>query len=235
MDAKTGEQFYDKRTHVDRHRASPLYADGKIYLAARDGTVSVVRPGKEFEILGSNTLGENISSSLIAVNRTLYVRTFDALYAIQGDRDYMRHTHWSESREACATWLRQYVEAEQQVGFAPWTLVHRDDRRIVGWGGLNIDPNAPEWGPEVSYFIHAAYQGRGLATELVMASLDHGFAALSLPTIAAFARPENAASARVLERCGFSFVRFEPALDRNHYKVDRDASPSRAGVKHAEF
>ena len=159
----------------------------------------------------------------------------DALYAIQGDRDYMRYTHWSESREACATWLRQYVEAEPQVGFAPWTLVHRDDRRIVGWGGLNIDPDAPAWGPEVSYFIHAAYQGRGLATELVMASLDHGLTELSLPTIAAFARPDNAASARVLERCGFAFVRFEPALDRNHYKVDRAASPSRAGVKHAEF
>ena len=101
----------------------------------------------------------------------------DALYAIQGDRDYMRFTHWSESRDACAAWLQQYVDAEAEVGFAPWTIVHRADRRIVGWGGLNIDPNAREWGPEVSYFIHSGYQGTGLATELVRASLEVGFVA----------------------------------------------------------
>ncbi len=29
LDAKTGEEFYTKRTHADRHRASPVYADGK--------------------------------------------------------------------------------------------------------------------------------------------------------------------------------------------------------------
>jgi RimJ/RimL family protein N-acetyltransferase len=32
-------------------------------------------------------------------------------------------------------------------------------------------------------------------------------------------RPENQASIRVLEKCGFTFVRYEPALERNHYQV----------------
>ena len=145
----------------------------------------------------------------------------DALYAIQGDRDYMRFTHWSESRDACAAWLQQYVDAERDVGFAPWTLVHRADRCIVGWGGLNIDPNAREWGPEVSYFIHSAYQGAGLATELVRASLEVGFARLDLPLIGAFARPENVGSARVLTKCGFAFAGYEPKLERNHYELKR--------------
>lgn len=146
----------------------------------------------------------------------------DALYAIQGDRDYMRFTHWSESRAACAAWLQQYVDAEAEVGFAPWTIVHRADRRIVGWGGLNIDPNAREWGPEVSYFIHPAYQGKGLATELVRASLEFGLVDQNLPAIGAFARPENVGSARVLTKCGFEFVCYEPALERNHYELKRD-------------
>ena len=145
----------------------------------------------------------------------------DALYAIQGDRDYMRFTHWSESRAACAAWLQQYVDAEAEVGFAPWTIVHRADRRIVGWGGLNIDPSAREWGPEVSYFIHAGYQSIGLATELVRASLEVGFVRLHLPTIGAFARPENVGSARVLTKCGFELVRYEPSLERNHYELTR--------------
>lgn len=143
----------------------------------------------------------------------------DALYAIQGDREYMRFTHWSQSREACAAWLQQYVDAEPDVGYAPWTIVHRADARIVGWGGLNIDPNAQEWGPEVSYFIHADYQGIGLATELVLASIEFGFVDLQLPTIGAFARPQNSGSARVLIKCGFECIGYEPELERNHYEL----------------
>ena len=154
--------------------------------------------------------------------RAFDVADVDALYAIQGDRDYMRFTHWSESRTACAAWLQQYVDAEAEVGFAPWTIVHRADRRVVGWGGLNIDPNAREWGPEVSYFIHSGYQGKGLATELVRASIEYGFARLNLPAIGAFARPENAGSARVLAKCGFTFVGYEPALQRNQYELQHD-------------
>jgi [ribosomal protein S5]-alanine N-acetyltransferase len=158
-----------------------------------------------------------------------YVATdVDALYEIQGDRDYMRFTHWSESRDACEAWLQQYVDAAPDVGFAPWTVVHRADRRIIGWGGLNIDPNARDWGPEVSYFIHSDYQGAGFATELVRASLGVGFAELKLPAIGAFTRPDNVGSARVLTKCGFEFVRYEPTLERNHYAVTR-AIWNRAG------
>src|SRR5207302_10953749 len=32
LDAKTGKEFYSQRTHIYRHRASPVYADGKVYL-----------------------------------------------------------------------------------------------------------------------------------------------------------------------------------------------------------
>jgi RimJ/RimL family protein N-acetyltransferase len=145
----------------------------------------------------------------------------DALFEIQGDREYMRFTYASPSREACAAWLQQYVDAAPQTGFAPWTVLHRGEQRIIGWGGLSIDPTAPQWGPEVSYFIHRDYQGAGFATELVMAALTYGLAELELPHIAAFTRPENAASIRVLLKCGFEWIRYEPTLDRNHYGVQR--------------
>ena len=148
----------------------------------------------------------------------------DALFKIQGDRDYMQFTCWSASRQMCESWLQQYVEAELEVGFAPWTVVHRLDQRIVGWGGLNIDLNAQSWGPEVSYFIDPAYQRAGLATELVLASLHYGFRDLGLPAIGAFVRPGNLASIRVLTKCGFELVGYEPALERSHYAVRRDAA-----------
>ena len=84
LDAASGKEYYSKqRVHSDRHRASPVYADGKIYIAARDGTVTVVKAGKEFEVLASNAMGEDISASPVIADGTLYLRTFDALYAIR--------------------------------------------------------------------------------------------------------------------------------------------------------
>jgi putative acetyltransferase len=143
----------------------------------------------------------------------------DPLYEIQGNPDYMRFTFCAQSRAACENWLRRYADSRRANGFAPWTIVHNSDNRVIGWGGLNIDPTAPEWGPEVSYFIHPAYQGRGFATELVQCSLRHGFADVGLRRIAAFAMPLNDASIRVLTKCGFKFIRYEPALQRNHYEA----------------
>ncbi|MCA9162331.1 MAG: PQQ-binding-like beta-propeller repeat protein [Planctomycetales bacterium] len=83
LDRETGEQFYEERTHRDRHRASPVYADGKIYLSARDGTVSVVKPGRQFELLASNNMEESISASPAISNGRIYIRTFEALYAVE--------------------------------------------------------------------------------------------------------------------------------------------------------
>jgi len=152
----------------------------------------------------------------------------DPLYEIQGNRDYMKFTHWAESRAACETWLRQYADSYRTNGFAPWTMVQRSDNRVIGWGGLNIDPNDPGWGPEVSYFIHPAYQGQGFATELVQYSLQHGFKDRGLNQIGAFAMPSNQASNRVLEKCGFKFLRYEPSLNRNHYVLRTDDWPAQS-------
>ena len=70
-------------THRTRHRASPVFADGKIYLTARDGKFSVVKAGPEFELIAQNDLEEEISASPAISNGTIYLRTFEALWAIR--------------------------------------------------------------------------------------------------------------------------------------------------------
>ncbi|MEE9603852.1 MAG: PQQ-binding-like beta-propeller repeat protein [Thermoguttaceae bacterium] len=84
LDAKTGKQYYEERTHPGRHRASPVYADGKIFLAARDGRVTVVKPGKKFEIIAENDIQEPLTSSAVISGGRLYLRSYEALYAIGG-------------------------------------------------------------------------------------------------------------------------------------------------------
>jgi hypothetical protein len=39
----TGKEVYLQRVHSSQHRTSPIYADGHLYMASSDGTVSVVK------------------------------------------------------------------------------------------------------------------------------------------------------------------------------------------------
>ena len=146
----------------------------------------------------------------------------DALYAVQGDREAMAHTWWAPDREAVAARLEAYAARHAGDGFSPWTAELRDGGEVIGWGGLCVDPFDPAWGPEVAYFVHPRLWGRGLASEIVEAALALAFRELALPAVGAFARPQNAASLRVLEKQGFRFVRYLPDMDRNQYAIDQE-------------
>jgi outer membrane protein assembly factor BamB len=82
LDAKTGKEIYSERTHPHIHRASPVYADGKIYLTAQDGTTTVVKAGAKFEILATNKLSDKVNATPVIADGRIYLRGFDSLYAI---------------------------------------------------------------------------------------------------------------------------------------------------------
>jgi outer membrane protein assembly factor BamB len=83
LDAKTGKELYRQRLRDGRYRASPVYADGKVYLTNRDhGTVTVVKAGPQFEKLAENDLPDQIAASPVISNGRIYLRGFKALYAI---------------------------------------------------------------------------------------------------------------------------------------------------------
>jgi len=86
LDAKSGERLYEERCFSDRYRASPVWADGKVYVTSRKGHVTVVRAGRTFEKLAENELGEEIAASPAISGGVLYLRTFDALWAIGAPR-----------------------------------------------------------------------------------------------------------------------------------------------------
>jgi outer membrane protein assembly factor BamB len=57
-------------------------ADGKIYVTARDGTVSVLKAGPKFEVLAKNKIADSLTASPALANGRIYLRGFKALYAI---------------------------------------------------------------------------------------------------------------------------------------------------------
>jgi len=83
MDARTGQEYYHERTHRQRHRASPVFVDGKVICVARDGMVTVVQAGKTFKVLAQNNMGDSIAASPAIAGGTMYIRSFGSLWAIR--------------------------------------------------------------------------------------------------------------------------------------------------------
>ncbi|MCP4205335.1 MAG: PQQ-like beta-propeller repeat protein [bacterium] len=83
LDPKTGEVLKRGRLGESKSKvyASPIAADGKIYIGTLDGDVAVLRAGAEWSVLASNTLGDEIWASPAIADGHLYVRTKGKLYA----------------------------------------------------------------------------------------------------------------------------------------------------------
>jgi outer membrane protein assembly factor BamB len=82
LDATTGSVFRQDRVRnsSDNYYASPVAADGKIYLASHSGVVAVLRAGGGQELLATNRLEEEIFATPAIADGRLYIRTVSALY-----------------------------------------------------------------------------------------------------------------------------------------------------------
>ena len=81
IDLSDGKLLYRERLLADKHRSTPVIAGDKVIIAGRDGTIAVLKTGKEFEVLAKNKLGEDTTASPAIANNVLYIRTNKALYA----------------------------------------------------------------------------------------------------------------------------------------------------------
>lgn len=144
-----------------------------------------------------------------------------ALFAFMGDAEVMQHTYRQESLRDMRRHIAAHWWQARRLGFGCWTVRH--EGRVVGFGGLNDDPLKPGYGPEEAYFFAREAWGKGLAGEVVAASLDWA-RALGLPAVRAFVHPDNAASRRVLERAGFAEERWVPDIARWLLRIELEGA-----------
>jgi outer membrane protein assembly factor BamB len=85
LDARTGEAHYRQRLPKPYNfKASPVGANGKLYLATEEGDVVVVKMGEKFEVLATNTLtDQTFIATPAVVGGSIYLRSQDALYCIR--------------------------------------------------------------------------------------------------------------------------------------------------------
>ena len=82
IDAQTGKLLKRGRLEdaIDPYSASPVAADGKIYLASETGKISVLKPGADWEVITINDLQEEIFATPALSDGKIFVRTTDGLY-----------------------------------------------------------------------------------------------------------------------------------------------------------
>jgi outer membrane protein assembly factor BamB len=84
LDAGSGKVIYRTRIGAPGpYYASPIAANGKLYVASAEGTVTVLATGDEFKVAAKNDLGEPIYATPAVADGTLYVRTTGHLYAFR--------------------------------------------------------------------------------------------------------------------------------------------------------
>jgi outer membrane protein assembly factor BamB len=80
----TGKEIYRERLPLvgSGYSASPIAADGKIYLSNEDGEMLIVEAGATFKHIGTNSIGEMLMATPALSDGVMYVRGVSTLFAI---------------------------------------------------------------------------------------------------------------------------------------------------------
>ncbi|MBI1358204.1 MAG: PQQ-binding-like beta-propeller repeat protein [Acidobacteria bacterium] len=86
LNAETGEPYYAQQRLPKpyRFKSSLVAANGKLYMASEDGDVVIVKMGKEYEVIATNTIADEffIATPAIAEGE-IYLRGKNTLYCIR--------------------------------------------------------------------------------------------------------------------------------------------------------
>jgi outer membrane protein assembly factor BamB len=86
FNALTGEAYYRQQRLPKPYnfKASPVAAEGKLYLSTEEGDVVVVKMGEKYEVLATNSFpDETFIATPAIVEGTIYLRGRNTLYAIR--------------------------------------------------------------------------------------------------------------------------------------------------------
>ncbi len=116
----------------------------------------------------------------------------------------------ASTREEAWGRIHRYVGHWALLNFGYWAVFEKEHGAFVGEVGFadfmrEIEPSLDNK-PEMGWIFAQHSQGRGFATEAVTAALAWKHEHFDGATVSCLVHPENEASMRVAERCGFRKV-----------------------------
>ena len=113
---------------------------------------------------------------------------------IEKETDDVLKTAYQEMLQGCME------HPEQWEWYAIWMIESKDGEHI---GDLSFKGLGPDGAVEIGYGISEAYQCNGFAAEAVDAAVKWALRQPGIRCVEAETDPDNRASQRVLEKCGF--------------------------------
>jgi outer membrane protein assembly factor BamB len=82
VEAGSGQAVWTARLNGN-FDASPIHADGRLYFVSQQGVTTVLKPGRTFDVLATNTLGDSFIASPAVSGKSLYLRGKTRLYRVE--------------------------------------------------------------------------------------------------------------------------------------------------------
>ncbi len=100
---------------------------------------------------------------------------FDALYAVLGDADIMRHYPYAFDEARVRDWIARNIERYRVFGFGLWAVELRETGEMIGDCGLSMQIIHGQIRPEIGYHIRRDCQRKGYGSEAARAVRDWAF------------------------------------------------------------
>ena len=81
-EAVTGKTIWSQSL-TGQYGASPLYADGRIYISSKQGKITIIKPGRDYRALAVNEIDGGLWASPAVAGKSLLLRTKTHLYRVQ--------------------------------------------------------------------------------------------------------------------------------------------------------
>lgn len=139
----------------------------------------------------------------------------DSFFQIHGDEEVMRFIRPAKTKEESDLFFQETFRANNNTGMGRWAVEGKNSGMNVGTFCIIPIENQPEK-IQLGYALLKGHWGKGYATELTKAGLNHAFNSLGLEVIYAVTEVLNIASQKVLLKSGFkednAFVENEKEL-----------------------
>jgi RimJ/RimL family protein N-acetyltransferase len=112
-------------------------------------------------------------------------------------RDLFPHPYTPADADA---WIARNLAADPITN---WAIVVGEE--ACGGIGITLGQDVHRRTAEIGYWLGEAHWGKGVVTEALVAVTDHCFATFDIDRLHADVYDHNAASARVLEKAGYTF------------------------------
>lgn len=138
--------------------------------------------------------------------REINLTDFDALFAVLGDSDIMKHYPYTFDEKRVRGWIIKNIDRYREFGFGLWAVCLNETGEMIGDCGLTIQNINGALLPEIGYHIRKDFQRKGYAKEAATAVKKWAFENTSYDILYSYMKAENVASSSTAKSIGMKQV-----------------------------